>query len=145
MNTLTKLTVIALATLVASTSIAGAGGIRTITNLTGNPPPSNGPTLKLPEVPPLTLPHFEQDKPKNLYKAVECKVKGPLGVTDDMWVINTGNVILPSGILIKFRVPSTGDQGEFLLPKTLDVGDKVSVADLLSDAPNGSPCKVKLV
>jgi hypothetical protein len=162
MSTLLKLTTLAVVAVALSSSFAAAGPNKPIIKLPVNGPilnlpQNNGPkipiiavpgpkplTPNIPILPILPFPSVDHDQP-NGYVAIECKVKSAFGTTDDMWLINTGNVELPSGIQIKFRVPSTGDHGVFLLPRTLDVGEKLKLSDLLHDAETGAPCAVKVL
>ena len=76
---------------------------------------------------------------------VGCKVQAPGATTDDIWIINTGVVTLPMGSRIRFRVPSTGDHGAFVLPRDIAVGQKLKVVDLLNDAASGAPCTVRII
>src|SRR4051812_823601 len=104
MTNLIKLTTIALTAIVATTSIASAM------------------ILPVPRVP---RPHLHQN---HTLLGVECRVKD-----NDFWIINWGNTNLDSGRVITWRSPTTGDQGEVLLPKMLAPGEEVKLFDVLSD------------
>lgn len=76
---------------------------------------------------------------------VGCKVQAPGATTDDIWIINTGDVTLPMGSKIRYRVPSTGDHGAFELPRDIAVGQKFKIVDLLNGALSGAPCTVRII
>jgi hypothetical protein len=168
-TTLTKLTLVTLAALALSTSFASAGGgnngiiqmpqinIPQI-NVNNGPvidkdPPSFGPAKPIKILDdgvgsggpgPHTTPVTDHNQPQG-FPDVGCKVQAPGASTDDIWIINIGDVTLPMGSRIRYRVPSTGDHGAFELPRDLAVGQKLKVSDLLSDAASGAPCTVRLV
>ena len=176
MHTMTRLSALALAALLVSTSLAGAapnGPLNLpilnvpqqpivnipINNNNNNNDPQlpNPPIFKFPQKPNIPIiPIFNkpgptqpdqpnQAGPSHTLPSVDCKVSSPLGVTDDIWIINTGDVVLPSGVQINFRVSSSGDHGAFLLPRSLGVGEKIRIRNLLHDAESGAPCTVKLM
>jgi hypothetical protein len=155
MNTLTKVSAFALAALVASTSLAGAGPfikfpIQVVDNgphVDTNPPVFTfpQPEPRTPRIPIVDIRGHNDVQHNEVQLAVDCKVQSPLAVTDDIWIVNTGNTVLPSGITIKYRVPSTGDHGAFLLPRSIEVGDKLKISDLLHGAESGAPCTAKVL
>ncbi|MBI4921811.1 MAG: hypothetical protein HY834_08675 [Devosia nanyangense] len=151
MTKVTKFAALALAVLVASTSLASAGGIKIINIGPIKPKPqipiiNIGPINPKPYIP--IIPFFPDDKPaphEDVQLAVECSVRDPNGVTDDFWLINVGDAALPPGTRVKFSVPSTGDRGAFLVPRSIEVGQQIRIADLLHGAESGAPCIAKLL
>jgi len=43
--------------------------------------------------------------------------------TADLYFRNSGNTTLPSGMVIHWQVPATGERGEFTLPREVKPGD----------------------
>jgi hypothetical protein len=103
------------------------------------------PTIKFPLIPINLYPKLPAGQQPNPQLAVDCEVHSVAPTTDDLFIINTGNTQLPSGTQINFRVASSGDQGGFLLPASIDVGAKLKVSGLLHAAQSGAPCAVKIV
>lgn len=172
-TTTTKLTLTALAALALSTSLASAGGGNGNNGIIKLPPMnipqinvSNGPGIIDMDPPsfgpanppikilddgvgsggpgPHDIPVVDHGQHDGL-PDVGCKVQAPGATTDDIWIINTGDVTLPMGSKIRFRVPSTGDHGAFELPRDIAVGQKLKIADLLNDAASGASCTVRLL
>lgn len=164
MLNLTRLSTIALASLIASTSLASAGGvlldppkkiviiddgvgskpvipiIPIIIDIPDKPAKPNLPDLPILNIPKKPVPHTDETL------AIECAIQSPSGFTNDVWFINVGTGDLESGTTIKWRIPSTDEHGAFLLPRTLEVGDKVKISDLLhSNLESGTPCTAKIL
>jgi hypothetical protein len=161
MLNITKLSTIALAGLIASTSLASAGGLLLdppkkydiFDDGVGSDPihltpividfPDKPLTPVLPDPPVLNFPD-KPNHPKDL--AIECSVHSPSGFTNDVWFMNVGTGDLESGTTIKWRIPSTDEHGAFLLPRTLESGEQIKISDLLlDDAASGAPCTSKLL
>lgn len=140
MTNVTKFAALALVALVASTSLASAGGIKII-NI--GPVTPHIPIINIGPITPHT-PIGSPDHPE-VTLALECSVRDPRGITDDFWLVNVGNGDLPAGTKVKFSVPSTGDHGAFLLPRSVEVGEKIRIANLLHDAESGAPCTAKIL
>jgi hypothetical protein len=172
---LTRISLAALAVLTLSTSFASAGGgnggivnmpivnVPIINNNgsggNGNfgpgiidlDPPSFDPAPKPPVIKiidiwgPKNAPKSDTSKPSEGLPDIGCKVKDVGAATDDFWIINTGDVTLPMGLKVRYRVPSTGDHGAFELPRDLAVGQKLKISNLLNDAAPGAPCSVRII
>lgn len=88
-----------------------------------------------------------RDKAKNLKQALkqgllrlECKTGG-----DDLVVANVGNIDLPAGTRLKWKVRTLAEQGDITLKRGLGSGDKIRLADLLDDkAEKGTKCSAKV-
>ena len=156
--------------LVASTSLACAGGIKIIelpkpTKVdvvidASNPKPIEMPKPAGPDKPviiidpsnpkPIDIPIPSDAKgnpasgPAPLL-ALACAVADPLGDTDHFWIVNSGDVALPVGLKIRYRVAATGDRGAFVLPRQVAVGAKLLIPNLLHGAPNGAPCSAQII
>lgn len=116
MNKLVTLTGLAFAGLIASTAFANA-------MVWPYPPPTTNPTIN----------HSTLD--------LECRVKN-----NDFYIINFGNAVVDSGRQIEWRSPTTNDDGRILLPRMLNPGDEVKLADVLTDvALSGAPCTAAFV
>jgi hypothetical protein len=59
--------------------------------------------------------------------ALDCDVEGEAPVTDDFFIVNIGSAELPEGLKIRYEIPSTGERGAFLLPRSLATGQKAKV------------------
>jgi len=150
MTNLTRSFTLGLALLVASSSLAFAGGVdlsglggfadpyRTLPSAGGNNGSGN--------------PNFrggqagDVDTPAShaLHK-LACIVGGsPSQLPKGILVGNTGNTMLVAGTKLNFTVPSVGVKGAFLLPKNLPAGTQLEIADLFAGAVAGSPCSVKV-
>lgn len=155
------LTALSLTALVVSTSIVSAGGFQ----LPGIPktpividkpivvdfpPKPHFPIIILddgvgskPKIPIIPVNIFDNDGsggPSAPRLALDCDVLGPDATTDDFWIVNTGEAELPAGLKIRFKVPSTGDHGAFLLPRPVPVGKTTRIGGLLHAAEAGAPC-----
>lgn len=97
------------------------------------------------EEPVIQYPFGKPDKTEHVVMALDCTVADPLGDTDHFWIVNAGNVALPGGLKIRYRVKATGDHGAFLLPREVAVGGKLLIPNLLHDAPNGAPCTAQII
>jgi hypothetical protein len=183
------ITAIALATLVASTSLASAagGGIIIKQPMPKDPVPHVDPDHYKPIYIPIevTPPIYGPEKPKEPveptweiipsdpivnpnypkpilnpgpldpggksgdgqadFLALACAVADPLGSSNSFWIVNAGNVALPVGLKIRYRVAASGDRGAFLLPRQIAVGDKLLIPNLLHGAPDGAPCKAEII
>jgi hypothetical protein len=76
---------------------------------------------------------------------VDCLVKDSAPTTDDLWIVNVGEAELPAGLKIRFSVPSTGDRGAVLLNRSIAAGQKVKATDLLHEARSGAPCSAQII
>ena len=65
--------------------------------------------------------------------------------TSDLYFRNSGNTTLPSGMVIHWQVPATGEHGEFTLPRDVKPGDYLPDNGALqaSLGPDGK-CQAKL-
>jgi hypothetical protein len=77
--------------------------------------------------------------------ALACTVADPLVNGDSFWIVNAGNVALPVGLKIRYRVHATGDHGAFLLPRQVAVGGKLLIPNLLHGAAEGARCKAEII
>lgn len=97
------------------------------------------------EDPVIQYPFGKPTKSESVVMALDCSVADPLGSTDHFWIVNAGNVALPGGLKIRYRVKATGDHGAFLLPRQVAVGGKLLIPNLLHDAPDGAPCTAQII
>jgi len=65
--------------------------------------------------------------------------------TADLYFRNSGNTTLPSGMVIHWQVPATGEHGEFTLPRDVKPGDYLPDNGALKATlgPDGK-CQAKL-
>ena len=81
--------------------------------------------------------------PKDPHSAptLDCRVKGT-----DFWIMNFGSKPIDSGRQVAWRSPTTGDDSVVSLPGTLQPGEELELADVLTDdAVAGSPCAAGFV
>jgi hypothetical protein len=116
MNKLVTLAGLAFAGIIVSTSFASA--------------------MVIPTWPPMPQPNTTHST-----LDLECRVKN-----NDFYIINFGNAVVDSGRQIEWRSPTTNDDGRILLPRMLNPGDEVKLADVLTDvALSGAPCTAAFV
>ena len=77
--------------------------------------------------------------------ALDCDVDDEAPVTDDFFIINVGSEELPAGLKIRYEIPSTGERGAFLLPRSLAAGQKAKIADLLEQVDAGTECRAMVI
>ena len=161
-----------LALLVASTSFADAGGVKIIelpkpTKSGVVIDPSHPKPIDIPGGPsgpdePVTTIDPSHPKPIDIPApggqgsgkpgtgatpsiAIACTIADPLGTTDHFWIVNSGDVALPLGLKVRYRVPATGDHGAFVLPQQIAVGARLLIPNLLHGAPDGAPCTAQII
>jgi hypothetical protein len=71
---------------------------------------------------------------------LECRTGG-----DDLVVANVGDIDLPAGTRLKWKVRTLAEQGDVTLRRSLGSGGKVRLADLLDgNTRKGTPCSAKV-
>jgi hypothetical protein len=171
MPNLSAFAALSLAALLASTSLVAAGGNQvepekiTIPAGLGTVPivpikidPIKPQDPVIPNIPidihfdPPAKPHlpikpglFSKPTPEPKSMMLECMVRDVTPTTDDFWIVNVGEAELPSGLKVRFSVPSTEDSGAFLLPRTVKPGDKLKIAGLLDGAQSGAACRARIL
>lgn len=138
----------------AVTGAAQAGGIKLNPNIVIKVDPTPKITITpdtpiivpvKPKVPYIPLPiDWSQfgDKADAPQLMLDCKVAE---AGDDLWLVNFGSDEIPSGTKVRYTVPSTGDHGAFLLPRSIDPGKTIKISDLLHGADDGAPCRVQIL
>jgi hypothetical protein len=76
---------------------------------------------------------------------IDCRVEDGGGTTNDLWIINTGEHLLEHDIKVRWRVPSTGEHGAFLLPKDIPIGEERVLRDFLRDTEAGAECRIEII
>ena len=66
-------------------------------------------------------------------------------ITNDLWIVNIGEEILQVDTKVRWRVPSTGEHGAFLLPKDIPVGEERVIRNFLGDTEGGAECRIALI
>lgn len=73
-----------------------------------------------------------------------CIVGGsPANLPNGIFLTNTTKATLLAGTRLNFVVPVVAIRGSFLLPSSVPAGTQLKIADLFAGAPAGSPCTVK--
>ena len=74
-----------------------------------------------------------------------CIVGGsPANLPNGILVTNTTRATLLAGTRLNFVVPAVAIKGSFLLPSNVPAGTQLKIAELFAGAPAGSPCTVKI-
>ncbi len=76
---------------------------------------------------------------------IDCTIKNDKPITNDMWLINTGEHILEINTKVRWRVPATGEHGAFLLPRDIPVGAERVLRNFLADVQGGSECRIEII
>jgi hypothetical protein len=77
---------------------------------------------------------------KSGHLLLKCSTGG-----DDLLVSNLGEIDLPAGTRLKWKVKAMGEQGVATLKRGLGSGEKVRLTDLLDDkAQKGTNCSAKV-
>ena len=75
---------------------------------------------------------------------IDCRIKPDKPITNDLWIVNNGEHILEHDTKIRWRIPSTGQHGAFLLPKDIPVGEEGVLRNFLVDTEGGAECRIEV-
>jgi hypothetical protein len=75
---------------------------------------------------------------------IDCRIKPDKPITNDLWIVNNGTHILEIDTKIRWRIPSTGQHGAFLLPKDIPVGEEKVLRNFLVDTKGGAECRIEI-
>ncbi len=140
-STLTLVALLSLGVTTLGTTTAANATVNCPRTSPDCPPPGGGNNPDPdPYVPP---PGGNIDMKYNL--ALDCAVKNEEPSTDDFFLLNIGSAELPAGLKIRFEIPSTGERGVFLLPRSLAPGQKALIPGLLKAVLSDTECRAMVV
>ena len=163
MNTFAKLMTLTLATVLMSTGLATAGTILDhVDDRSESIDVFNDFADSLDERPEIEIRHTEGPNPllhNDVTDAVLRQDRAKLNLvlksgrlvlkcsasSDDVLVANAGNIDLPAGTKLSWKVAASGDKGVAKLTQELEAGQKVRLADVLDeDVAKGTSCAAKV-
>jgi len=150
MSKMTRILALGFTLLIASSSLAIAGGID-LSGLGGYATPyrslpqgSTGNGGSNPNFKGGQAGDIDTPTPRMVRK-LACIVGGaPAQLPKGILVGNTSNATLIAGTKLDFIVPSAGVKGSFVLSRNLPAGTQLEISDLFGGALAGSPCSVKV-
>ena len=175
MTHFSKLTALALAALITSTSLTSAvtiydpfgGVIYNEPSLGGpKPPHPQGPKPPHPQtisdmddaldgfgpavpVKPQLPGSGKDDKPAgqggSSSSPEQAQINCAVAATNDLLIQNVGSVDLQAGVKLKFRVRSSGDHGAFILHRTIGAGKQLLIPGMLDGATAGAACDAQIL